>query len=215
MTALRIPNRLVRWLWLDAQGLSTAPRGAAPLPDILSSLGYVQLDSICNLSRAHHHILWSRDQTYREADWRGLAYEGDGAFEHFSHDACLLPMTTYPMWSRRFAQFRVKLDRSSWYAAVPDAAGRDAIRNRIARDGPLCSADFDHGPAARPKAMWARPPIKLALDYMWYCGTLSTAYRKGFQKYYDLTERVIPRAVREQDPARSDAASLWSSRPTR
>ncbi|GLQ21113.1 hypothetical protein GCM10007854_20680 [Algimonas porphyrae] len=196
MTPLRISNRTARWLWLDVQGLSPAPLGAPPLQETVSKLGYVQLDSICNLSRAHHHILWSRDQSYREADLHAYAYRDRGAFEHFSHDACLLPMSTYPMWARRFAQFRAKLDRSSWYATLPDANEPRNIRDRIGREGPLCSADFDHGQSPRPKAMWARPPIKLALDYMWYCGELSTAYRKGFQKYYDLTEHVIPETVR-------------------
>lgn len=204
MTRLRIPNRQARWLWLDAQGLSHAPVSAPPLTHIIDALGYVQLDSICNLSRAHHHILWSRDQTYREKDLQRFAYQGGGAFEHFSHDACLLPISTYPMWTRRFDQFRAKLDRSQWFKTLPDAKEREAIRDRIAKEGPLCSADFDHGQTARPKEMWARPPIKLALDYMWYCGELSTAYRQGFRKYYDLTDRVIPQNLRETAVPDSD-----------
>ena len=40
--------------------------------------------------------------------------------------------------------------------------------------------------------MWRRPPHKLALDYMWYAGELSTSHRVSFAKFYDLTERVIP-----------------------
>jgi uncharacterized protein YcaQ len=100
-------------------------------------------------------------------------------------------------------QFRRKLPESRWYARVPDAAGRATIRDRIARDGPLCSADFDPG-GARPKGMWERPPNKLALDYMWYCGELSTAYRKDFRKYYDLTERVVPQALREAQTSDAD-----------
>lgn len=185
--------------------------GAAPLDQIIQKLGYVQLDSICNLSRAHHHILWSRDQTYRERDLHRVAHKGRAAFEHFSHDACLLPISTYPMWTRRFRQFREKLGRRGWYASMPDAKGRAAIRDRIARDGPLTSSDFDHEKPDAPRGMWERPPTKLALDYMWYCGELSTSHREGFRKYYDLTERVIPDDVRGAEV--SDVAQIdWLCR---
>lgn len=204
MPPLHISNRQARWLWLEAQNLSRAPLAAPPLPDTLSKLGYVQLDSICNLSRAHHHILWSRDQTYREADWHQFAYQSRHAFEHFSHDACLLPLSTYPMWTRRFRQFRDKLSHNQWYKRLPGAAARDAIKDRIARDGPLCSGDFNHKRPKAPRAMWDRPPTKLALDYLWYCGELSTTYRQGFRKYYDLTERVIPQHLRDTHVSDAD-----------
>lgn len=183
--------------------MANAPLGAPPLGTIFDALGYVQLDSIRNVSRAHHHILWSRDQSYREPDLHNFAHDevfggGRGAFEHFCHDACLLPLSTYPMWTRRFRQFREKLT-DGWYKALPDEAARAAILDRIARDGPLCSADFKHERPSEPRAMWARPPTKIALDYLWYCGDLSTTYRKEFQKYYDLTERVIPAKFREAE----------------
>jgi uncharacterized protein YcaQ len=200
---------------LDAQGLSRAPVGAPPVGDIVTALGYVQLDSIRNVSRAHHHILWSRDQTYREPALYDFAYKDTsanprGAFEHFSHDACLLPMATYPMWTRRFSQFREKLTHG-WYKRLPDAAARASILDRIAREGPLSSADFDHARPAKPRAMWERPPTKIALDYLWYCGDLSTAYRRGFQKYYDLTDRVVPRHIRAIEVA-DDAQIDWLCR---
>ena len=203
-TPLEISNREARWLWLDAQGLSQAPRGRPTLDVLLDQLGYVQLDSIRNVCRAHHHILWSRDQTYRPADLQRFAHEQRGAFEHFSHDACLLPVSTYPYWQRRFRQFRKKLSQSGWYKNLPDEAERARLRDRIAERGPLCSADFTHDPAERPTGMWQRPPTKVALDYMWYCGELSTAYRHNFQKYYDLTERVIPNQFRDMEVSDDD-----------
>lgn len=179
--------------------------------ETLSKLGYVQLDSIRNVARAHHHILWSRNQSYRPPDLERFAHQNRGAFEHFGHDACLLPIKTYPMWARRFRQFRDTLIASKGFARIPDAAERTKIRNRIAEDGPLCSADFTHEKPVTPRAMWERPPTKLALDYMWYVGELSTAYRKGFRKYYDLTERVIPADLRNTEV--SEAAQIdWLCR---
>ncbi|MGB3456352.1 MAG: crosslink repair DNA glycosylase YcaQ family protein, partial [Litorimonas sp.] len=177
--------------------------GAPPLSETLDALGYVQLDSIRNVVRAHHHILWSRDQSYRPRDLHRFAYEQRGAFEHFSHDACLLPMSTWPVWQRRLEQFRRTLPANKWFERVPDAAGREAILARIRQEGPLCSADFDHG-GPRSKAMWERPPTKLALDFLWCCGALSTAHRTDFRKFYDLSERIVPAALRETEMRDAD-----------
>lgn len=140
-----------------------------------------------------------------------FAHQCRGAFEHFGHDACLFPISTYPFWTRRFRQFREKLDQSQWFKRLPDAKAREQLREQIALNGPLCSADFTHEAPKAPRKMWERPPTKLALDYMWYCGELTTAYRQGFQKYYDLTDRVIPRQLREAE--QTDAAQIdWLCR---
>ena len=199
MARLRIPNRTARALWLNSHDLASAPVGAPPLADTLDRLGFVQLDSIRVALRAHHHILWSRDRSYRADQLHGFAFaEPRGAFEHFCHDACLLPMSAYPYWTRQFRRFEAKLSSNWWMARLPDAAGRQAVLDQIARNGPMRSADFP-APATRPKGMWERPPTKLALDWLWYTGALSTSHRVGFVKYYDLTERVIPRELREAE----------------
>ena len=66
MTPLRIDNLTARQLWLSAQGLAATPTGALDLTATIKSLGFVQLDTVQVVSRAHHHILWSRNQNYRE-----------------------------------------------------------------------------------------------------------------------------------------------------
>lgn len=108
------------------------------------------------------------------------------------------------MWTRRFRHFQNTLSRRKWYASLPDEHARQALLDRIGHEGPLCSADFDHEASTRPRGMWERPPTKIALDFLWYCGALSTAYRKNFQKYYDLTERVIPAQIREAEVTDED-----------
>ena len=66
LPVLRICNRAARWLRLSSQGLTEAPTGNRDTMDIIRRLGFVQLDTIRVVSRAHHHILWSRNQAYRE-----------------------------------------------------------------------------------------------------------------------------------------------------
>ncbi|MEM8899619.1 MAG: crosslink repair DNA glycosylase YcaQ family protein, partial [Bacteroidota bacterium] len=89
-----------------------------------------------------------------------------------------------------------KVRKWEWHRGMLDADGRNGLRERIEKEGPLCTDAFDTKIVGK-KQMWARPPHKLALDYMWYAGELSTSHRVNFKKFYDLTERVIPDHHRE------------------
>lgn len=193
---LRIDNRTARALWLSSQGLGRAPTGPLDVLGIIRRLGFVQLDSIQIVSRAHHHILWSRNQNYREPMLDRLLAEDRAVFEHFTHDAAVIPMEFLPMWRRQFRRKEEQLGRAGWFKGLPDAAGRRAIKDRIAAEGALSTHAFDTK-AAAPGKMWSRPPHKLALDYMWYNGELATARRVNFTKVYDLAERVYPPHLRD------------------
>ena len=65
MTARRLNNTTARSLWLDHHGLLNAERGTGDTLKIGEELGFVQLDSIRHIERAHDHIVWSRNQVYR------------------------------------------------------------------------------------------------------------------------------------------------------
>jgi len=197
---LKISNRDARRLWLEAQDLSAAPTGAPDILATIKKLGFVQLDTIQLVARAHHHILWSRNQNYRERMLNTLLVQDRSVFEHFTHDASVLPMEFYPLWRRQFQRLATKILREGWYSDMPDKSGREAIKTRIALEGPLSTRDFDTKIASKP-GMWKRPPHKLALDFMWYAGELSTSHRENFTKFYDLTERVIPSALLEDERA--------------
>ena len=188
---LRIENRDARRLWLAAQGLASAPTGPLDTLSIIRQLGFVQLDTIRVVSRAHHHILWNRNQHYREPMLNKLLAGQRQLFEHYTHDASVLPIEFYPMWQRQFTRMKQRIDRAGYFSSMSDEVGREAIRQRIAQEGPLSTHAFDTR-VEGPKAMWSRPPHKLALDYMWYCGELATSHRENFKKFYDLSHQVIP-----------------------
>lgn len=189
---LRINNRDARRLWLHSNGLGPAPTGALDVLQTIKDLGFVQIDSIRNVTRAHHHILWSRNQNYREPILWALLAEERELFEHFTHDASIIPMEYYPMWGKQFRRMQKRLGASKYYKALPDAQDRNIIKQRIRNEGPLCTRAFDTKIKGK-KEMWSRPPHKLALDYMWYIGELSTAHRTNFVKFYDIPERIVPR----------------------
>lgn len=190
MTPTRLTNRQARRLWLHQHGLLDAPTRKPDVMAIIRDLGFLQIDTIRNVVRAQDHILWSRSQTYREGQvWRHLA--GRALFEHFTHDASLIPREVLPDWHRQFVTLGAKAARGAWYQSGLARMEIEAIRTRIAQEGALSTHAFDTKVESRE--MWARPPHKKALDQMWYAGELATSHRENFVKFYDLGERVLGR----------------------
>ena len=199
---LKISNRDARRLWLDAQGLSAMPVGPVDpqrLVSIIEQLGFVQLDTLRVVARAHDHILWSRAQHYREGLLDELV-KARSVFEHFTHDASVLPITFYPYWQGQFSRMRTRLDKGRWTNAMPTKKECAAILKRIEKEGPLCTKDFEAA-AKKTNHAWARPPHKYALDYFWYTGELATCHRRNFIKHYDVADRVIPKKYRTRKPS--------------
>lgn len=199
MTApLTIRNADARRLWLASHGLGAGSGGDALAT--IRALGFVQLDTIQVVSRAHHHILWTRQQTYREPMLDKLLRKRQ-VFEHFTHDASVLPMEMLPLWQRQFARMKERVGRS-WYVGIAEDAMVAEILGRIREEGPLSTRDFDT--VRESDAMWHRPPHKKALDYLWYAGVLATCHREGVVKVYDLAERVFPEVEPLPDAAQID-----------
>lgn len=188
----------MRRLWLDSNGLLAQSDGPIDVVAIIQRLGFVQLDTIQNVSRAHHHILWSRHSDYREPMLDEILKERQHIFEHFTHDASVLPMDIYPMWQKRIRRMKAKIDKASWHNPERVEEWRDILLDRIREEGPLSTKDFT-SVRSEEKKVWSRPPHKQVLDYLWYTGSLSTSHREKFVKYYDVTDRVIPPAFLEQN----------------
>lgn len=103
--AILISNEAARLIFLARQGLSASPSramGKADLLKLITNLGFVQLDSIATVERAHHQIIFSRNQTYKRHHLTELLEKDRALFEHWTHDASILPATFYPYWKHRF-----------------------------------------------------------------------------------------------------------------
>lgn len=205
MSPLRIPNRQARRLWLSVNGLLQAPQGPLDVLGMIRRLGFVQIDTIRNVTRAHNHILWSRNQTYREGMLWPLLRERR-LFEHFTHDASLIPMEILPNWQRQFVRLGERAARGAWYQSGLGRVEIENIRKRIENEGALSTHAFET--KAESREMWARPPHKKALDQMWYAGDLATCHRENFVKFYDLGARVFPDHLREGPDERAQADAL-------
>lgn len=103
-----LTNPAARRLFLHRHALAEAPTGAAhgqALADLIQRIGFVQVDSINTVARAHHMILFSRRQSYKPAALKTLLERDRALFEHWTHDALLiLPVHLHAHWQHRFAQ---------------------------------------------------------------------------------------------------------------
>jgi uncharacterized protein YcaQ len=172
------------------QGYATRFRRATPadVAAAIRRLQAVQLDSIATVDRAHRLTLVSRAGAYAEADISRLLDDGR-IFEYWSHEACLLPIEDYPLFKRRMAELS---DRHWWGRARTKelrAVERDVLA-RIETEGALPVRAFE----GRSDPMWGWKPAKRALEHLLAAGELAISGRNGFQRVYDLPERVIPRA---------------------
>jgi uncharacterized protein YcaQ len=212
---MHLSNPLARRLFLHRHALSEAPTGAATgqaLADLISRIGFVQVDSINTVERAHHMILFSRRQTYRPEALKPLLDRDRRLWEHWTHDASILPIETFPYWKHRFARDETRLHDNwrRWFREGYEAQF-DTILQRIADSGPLTSTDVGEGEARGKGGWWDWHPSKTALEWLWRTGRLAITRRDGFQKVYDLTERVVPAALLQTEVSLDDTVA-WACR---
>lgn len=195
MTDIKRPQDLARLrrLALSAQGLTqTQPfgRGLAGARKAIQHIGYVQIDTISVIERAHHHVLYSRVPGCKPAMVNRMLRERD-IFEYWSHAAAFLPISDY-----RFSlpyKHAIKNGQTHWFIK-PDQKLMTELLARIRSEGPLRSRDLEAG-AAKSDGWWDWKPAKKALEQLYMQGDLMVSDREGFQKAYDLTERVLPSNV--------------------
>jgi uncharacterized protein YcaQ len=218
VTASSLPvvsARDARRLLLNAQGLLDDPlqspgASARDVCRLIERMGFVQVDTISTVERAHHLILAARLNGYSPALLaRGLE-KAPRLFEHWTHDASIIPLKWYPQWRPRFERYRA----GTWHRRQlgPEADQIvAAVHHRILREGPLSSRDFEHLGEKKRHSWWGWKPPKIALDYLWRTGILHIVARRNFHKVYDLTERVLPELASAPEPTDEEHVD-WAAR---
>jgi hypothetical protein len=190
-----VRNTEARRHWLALQRLS-GPRGRpgrAGLRDLVEALGYVQIDSINTVARAHDLILFQRHPGYRPGQLAHLLERERSLFENWTHDAAVIPSRFYPYWQPRFARARTRLvERWRRWRRDGFEALFDVVLTQVREAGPTLARELGEGEARNAGGWWDWHPSKTALEYLWRTGSLAVSRREGFQKVYDLAERVIP-----------------------
>jgi uncharacterized protein YcaQ len=214
MALPRLKNAAARRLFMDRHALLEQPRGGAQGADLLqliSRLGFVQLDSINTVARAHDVILYSRRASYRPKHLTDLYHGGGALFEHWTHDAAMIPLAFYPQWHLRF-QRDEELLRKRWRNWRRDGFEEqfETVLRHIRDHGVVSSSDLGKGEKKSSGGWWDWHPSKTALEYLWRTGALTVVGRAGFQKRYDLTERVIEEGLHvPTDPVEAAPTVAW------
>src|SRR5262245_9946175 len=186
------PLSALRAMVLYTQFLTT-PNDASPaatsnrIVDLVKALGYVQIDTLHVVNRAHYVTLWARFGSYDIEDFHKLIYSADQRrlYEGWGHAACIIPLEHY-----RYHRWRT--DKTySFNPAVREWVGKDGNREladqtleRIRAEGGLRVGDFEYkGPQRGEWYDW-KPP-KMALEALFAWGDLMVADRVNFQRVYD------------------------------
>lgn len=178
---------------LQSQGLlqrNIFGAGASAVLKCIEHLGYVQIDTISVVQRAHHHVLWNRVGNYQPRMLDKLVSDKK-VFEYWFHAAAYMPMKDF-----RFALPRmqaIKSGQKHWFTNT-DPSLMKKICQRIEVEGPLMAREFVD-PVHRENGWWQWKPAKQALEQLFMQGDLMVIGREGFQKRYDLIERALPENI--------------------
>lgn len=200
-----------RRIALAAQGLAAPkpekPVGPAGFRKLARRLGAIQIDSVNVFVRTHYMPAFSRLGPYSQTLLEKAAWgRRPSLFEYWGHAASFMPVEWQPLfrWRMQAGRENRRTGELSRFAAERQAYIDDVLAE-IARRGPVTGADFaPEGP--RKSGWWEWSEGKLALEWLFRAGLITTRTRRGFERVYDLTERVIPpQVIAAPTPSLEDA----------
>jgi hypothetical protein len=191
-----LDNRAARRLFMARHALLEPPSGPGKGDDLLElirRLGFVQLDSVQTVARAHHMILHARRTAYRPPALHRLLERDRALFEHWTHDAAAIPMEFLCWWQDRFARDAEALAKryKGWHREGWEERFRPVL-DHIAAHGPCRTDAFADTGDKTGRGWWDWHPSKTALEYLWRSGRLAVCRREAFRKVYALASEVYP-----------------------
>jgi len=202
---ITIPLSTARSLALSAQGLDgcpSPPPGMEATAQVIERLGYVQIDTISVVERAHHHVLWTRQPSYQQATLDRLLAVERRIFEYWTHAASYIPIQDYRFYLARMRRYAASPDTQSWLEQNREVV--DQVLGRLRDEGPLGAAQFEAPADFRRGTWWSWKPAKQALEMLFNMGEVMVSARRGFQRVYDLAERVLPTNVESREPDQAE-----------
>ena len=192
-----------RRITLAAQGFAdprpTTVANRRHLAKVLDRVRLFQLDSVNVAVRAHYMPLFSRLGPYpmqllEDAAWSDTARRPRMLVEYWAHVASLIPVDDWPLLAPRRRRYAARTH--------DDPALLADVLAVVKQEGPLGAGAIEDrlggtsSPQPRPKGgWWNRSAVKRACEHLFDTGELTTATRRGFERMYDLTERVLPAEV--------------------
>jgi len=208
----RLSRAEVRRIALGAQGFG-GERPSVPTRRHVSAtvgrLGLLQIDSVNVLVRSHYLPLFSRLGNYDRTLLERAAYGGRtrAFFEYWGHEASLIPIALQPLF--RWRMDRARRGVGTWgriaeFAGTQKKYGK-AILAEVRERGPLGASDIDDHKRSGT-GWWSWSDVKVALEYLFWSGQITTATRHNFERLYDIPERVFPASIiAAPTPSEADA----------
>jgi uncharacterized protein YcaQ len=206
-----IPLAAARRIALAAQGFGQPRPDVAldrrHLRRVLGHVGLIQIDSVSVVARAHYMPLFSRLGAYPRPLLDDAAWSRRKLlFEYWAHEASLLPLETQPLLRWRMARAEAGHGIYGGLARFgrEQRAFIDTVLAAVRDRGPIAASELDGDKGAG--GWWGWSDAKRALEWLFWAGLVTTATRRGFERLYDLPERVLPAAVlAAPTPAEADA----------
>ena len=175
----------------------------------IEHLGYIQIDTISVIQRAHHHVLWTRVPDYQPEFLQQLTSERK-IHDYWAHAASFLPMRDY-----RFSLVRKKeVEKGNGHWFEKDPKLMRYVLQQLKKRGALMSRDFEKSDF-KSDLPWNRHPINQAIMNLYMSGKLMITGREKFQKIYDLPERIIPKEVNVKMPTPTEYLEYLIERDVR
>ncbi|WP_106477233.1 winged helix-turn-helix domain-containing protein [Phytohalomonas tamaricis] len=194
-----------RRIALAAQGFANPPPAAVDeraVEQAFAHIKLVQIDSVNVLVRSHYLPLMARLGPYATELIDHLAYgENRRLFEYWGHEASLIPVEFFPLLRWRMERAARGEGIYSRLARFAEERGDyiESVFDELVRRGPLSARELSSGGPGRG-SWWGWSDGKRALEYLFWAGRVTTAYRRGFERVYELTERVLPQHVLAAKP---------------
>ncbi|WP_296666493.1 crosslink repair DNA glycosylase YcaQ family protein [Demequina sp.] len=185
-----------RRIHLSAQSLARRRPAARPGParfrDYLEMQGVLQLDSVNVLARAHHLPLYSRHGPYDRARFDRWLWGSGEAFEHWGHEASVMPRDLLPAMHHRMTE------DASWQGKARARLERERpgliaqVRAAVERSGPSTARGLEHlAPREGARGTWwDTSHVKDALEYLFLTGEVAASRGPHFARTYDATMRA-------------------------
>jgi uncharacterized protein len=198
-------NRREKLSISEARRVALAAQGFAerrtPAPDgwglrrVFGRVGLIQIDSVNVLVRAHYLPAFSRLGPYPAELLDRAAHRAPRRlFEYWGHEASLLPVALQPLlrWRMQRARHEAWGSMRRLQRDQPELVAR--VLEQVRERGPVAASELDDRPR-RTGPWWDWSEVKQALEWLFWSGQITSARRRGFQRLYDVPERVLPAEV--------------------
>jgi len=187
---------------LAAQGFLDRPHDPPTMRTLsrtVARTGVLQIDSVNVLQRAHYMPLFSRIGPYDPALLdRAAGRSPRRLVEYWAHMAAFMPVELWPFMRHRMARAR----EEAWGGPRSIAERRPDlvawVLEEVCERGPVTArqVEGDRPRTGKESWGWNWSETKQALEFLFFAGEVTASGRTaGFERLYDLPERVLPAEV--------------------